>query len=133
MKYYDWQIRFESFMRERQSMPFEWGVNDCCTFAADCVLALTGVDPALPELREHKTEIQAARLLKQHGGVRGIATAALGEPSPISMAQIGDVVLASSDGRDMLAICNGSSYVSPGPGGLVHESISLATICWRVT
>ena len=64
-KLQDWQLRFEAFIKERQTLPFAWGTNDCAVFAADCVQALTGVDVALPELRAHTSELQAARLLKK--------------------------------------------------------------------
>ena len=127
-----WQLEFERFVAARQAMPFAWGSNDCATFAADCVLAITGVDVALPALRTHSTELQAARLLKKHGGVAGIATAALGAPVPVLTAQIGDVVLADAAGHDMLAICNGSTLMAPGPNGLVHLGLDQARQCWRV-
>ena len=35
------------FIEERRRMPFTWGSNDCCLFAADWVLAATGRDIAL--------------------------------------------------------------------------------------
>ncbi|MBK5203870.1 MAG: hypothetical protein JJD98_00225 [Polaromonas sp.] len=129
---HDWQICYERFVSERQNMPFAWGSNDCCTFAADCVLALTGADVALPELRTHTTELQAARLLKKHGGVAGIATTALGEPIAALLANVGDVVLTDMGGGDTLAICNGSSCMAPGPHGLVHLGMDTARACWRV-
>lgn len=132
MRKHLWQIEFERFVAARQNLPFAWGSNDCAVFAADCVLAITGVDVALPALRAHTTELQAARLLKKYGGVVGIATAALGAPVPVLTAQIGDVVLADAAGRDMLAICNGSTLIAPGPEGLVHLGMGRARVCWRV-
>ena len=131
-KLQDWQLRFEAFIKERQALPFAWGTNDCAVFAADCVQALTGVDVALPELRTHTSELQAARLLKKYGGVQGIATAALGTPMHPLMATVGDVVLTESEGRDMLAICNGGTCIAPGPLGLVHLGMDSARLCWRV-
>ena len=131
-KLQDWQLRFEAFIKERQTMPFKWGVNDCAVFAADCVQALTGVDVALPELRTHTSELQAARLLKKHGGVQGIATAAMGQSVNVLQANVGDVVLTESEGRDMLAICNGGTCIAPGPLGLVHLGMDSARLCWRV-
>lgn len=132
MRYHDWQIRFAAFVAARQTMPFAWGANDCCTFAADCILAITGVDVALSEQRQQSSALQAARLLKTVGGVAGAATSALGEPMPALMAQVGDVVLADAAGRDMLAICNGATCMAPGPAGLVHISMATARKCWRV-
>ena len=131
MRLHDWQLKFEAFVKERRAMPFAWGANDCCTFAADCVEAITGVDCA-SQLRGHSTAKQAYRALQQHGGVAGIATAALGQPVPVLSAQIGDVVLSKSGERDMLAICNGGTCLAPGPDGLVSLGMDTATMCWRV-
>ena len=131
-KLHDWQLRFEAFISDRRAKPFTWGTNDCAVFAADCVQALTGVDVAQPSLRKHKTELQAARLLKRHGGVVGIATAVFGQPVPATQAQVGDVVLAKSGHRDMLAICNGSTCVAPSPSGLVFFPVPVESVCWRL-
>lgn len=117
-------------MRERWSAPFRWGVNDCATFAADCVIALTGTDPAPPDLRGHFTARQAYRALKRHGDLRTVATAALGEPRPAMLAQIGDIVLTKAGTRDMLAVCNGRQALAPSAAGLV--SVPLGDWCWRV-
>jgi hypothetical protein len=132
MRKHTWQVDFERFTNERMTMPFAWGTNDCAIFAADCVLALTGVDVALPDLRTHTTDLQAARLLKTHGGVAGIATAALGAPVPVLMAQVGDVVLIDGGAGDTLAICNGSTCMAPGPLGLVSFGMDSALLCWRI-
>jgi hypothetical protein len=131
-KLHDWQVRFESFIASRNAKPFTWGTNDCAIFAADCVHALTGCDVALPAFRKHATERQAARVLKRHGGVLGIATAALGQPVPATTASVGDVVLAKAGGRDMLAICNGDTCIAPGPRGLAVLPMAQASLCWRL-
>lgn len=130
-KLHDHQLRFEAFILNRMHMPFSWGSNDCTTFAADAVEAVTG-QRHLPELRDYSTEREAIRLLADYGGVSGIATQALGAPVPVASAQIGDVVLTKAGTRDMLAICNGATCIAPGPAGLVHLSMSTATACWRV-
>lgn len=130
MKYHDWPTRFEAFTLARRSMPFAWGANDCCSFAGDCVQALTGVDAAAT-LRGHATAKQAYRALQQHGGVAGIATAAWGQPIPAAFAQVGDVVLTKAGKRDMLAVCNGGTALAPGAHGLVSVSMADATLCWR--
>lgn len=111
-------------------MPFAWGQNDCAVFAAAFVHAITGEDFA-PK-RRHKTELQAARELKKRGGLIGIATAALGASLPPLFAGVGDVVLSKAGERDMLAICNGSTCMAPGPNGIVYLSMATASMCWRV-
>lgn len=131
MKLPNWQLKFEAFMRQRRSQPFAWGSNDCCIFAADCAMAITGRDPA-PNLRSHTTAKEAYRTLQQHGGIVGVATQAWGEPVPAAFAQIGDVVLTKAGKRDMLAVCNGGTLLAPAAGGLESIGLQGATLCWRV-
>ena len=87
------EIASRAVQRVRRAQPFAWGIHDCCTFAADAVQAITGQDPAPAGLRAHRTEKQALRALRRHGGVVGIATDAMGPPAPVSLACVGDVVV----------------------------------------
>lgn len=131
-RHQDWQIRFEAFIAQRRDIPFVWGANDCALFAADCVCAITGEDPAPLGLRAHRTKKQALRALERHGGLHSIATAALGQPVPVSQANVGDVVLVKVGKRDALAICNGQTAFGPSARGLVTVGMDSATLCWRV-
>lgn len=45
-----------------------WGVNDCCLFAADWVLGLTGIDPAARWRGTYRSEREAHRKIKAAGG-----------------------------------------------------------------
>lgn len=129
---HDWQLLLERFMRARSKVPFSWGTNDCAIFASDCVLAITGTDPAPAELRLHRTAKEACRAIRAHGGLGAIATAALGEPVAQAYAGIGDVVLVKAGKRDALAICNGSVALMPSPVGLAAVSMDAATFAWKV-
>lgn len=129
---HDWQMRFEAFIASRQATPFVWGANDCALFAADCVHAITGQDPAPPGLRSHRTEKQALRTLERHGGLHSIATRSLGQPIPARAAMVGDVVLVKVGKRDALAVCNGQTAFGPSPLGLVSVGMETATLAWRV-
>lgn len=40
----NWSRRLGDFLKERRSMPFAWGSNDCLAFAGAAVHALTGND-----------------------------------------------------------------------------------------
>lgn len=128
---HDWQTRFSAFLAQRQSMPFAWGGNDCCTCAADLVLALTGVDAAA-DLRGYSTAKEAYRALQKIGGVEALATAALGQPRRAVFAQIGDIVMVKIGKRDALAICNGSTALAPSAAGLVTVGFEHDALCWRV-
>lgn len=89
----DWPKRLSAFLRERQHMPFEWGKNDCMSFAAHCVGALTGHD-YFTAYSDYHDEESATALLKKHHGVAGIIIACLGQGSDkILTAKRGDLVM----------------------------------------
>ena len=126
----DWQLRLEAFARERRTMPFAWGTNDCATFAAAGIEALTG-EVVLPEIRGY-TEREALRLIEEHGGLRRIVGLALGNENPAIFAAVGDVVMVESGKREALAICNGATAIGAGPDGVVAVSMATAKAAWRV-
>lgn len=131
MKQLDWQLRLSEFVRTRAHMPFEWGTNDCCLFASDAVQAMTGDDHAV-DLRGYHSALAAARVIEQHGGLRQIATDALGEPHSPVFATVGDVVLLENVGREMLAICNGINALAPGEKEMAVLSMDAALLVWKV-
>ena len=131
----DWPLRLEALLAARQQQPFAWGSQDCALFAADCVQALTGVDVAPPALRRHRTPRAALRSLRAHGGLHGIAQAALGTPIDPALAGVGDVLLTRPSAQahhPMLAVCNGATAIAPGPHGLVSLSLAQVSHAWRV-
>ena len=131
----DWPLRLEALLADRQQQPFAWGSQDCALFAADCVQALTGVDVAPPALRQHRHARAALRSLRAHGGLLGIAQAALGSPIAPALAGVGDVLLTRPSAQahhPMLAICNGATAIAPGPFGLVSLSLAQVSHAWRV-
>ena len=127
-----WQTRFALLCMERQHAPFVWGVHDCCLWAADAVQAITGQDLAEGLRGTYHTAAQAARMLEQAGGVRGVATAALGNAVSPKLASVGDVVLFRQAGRELLAVCNGSTALAVGPAGLEPLGMGTALAVWRV-
>jgi hypothetical protein len=131
MRRSDWQQRFADFFAERRSMPFAWGSNDCCLFAADAVLAMTDVDHA-QDLRGYTSALQARRLIEDRGGLAQIATEALGPPVAVVFAAVGDVVLMQNEGRDLLAICNGGVALAPGQNGIAVLGMDAALAAWKI-
>lgn len=134
MKRYHWAGALSDLVIERMRVPFSWGVNDCCLFAADAVLAQTGQDHAEHLRGKYATAREAANLLAMHGGLGGIADAALRMRINPMMAQIGDVVMVKTghDGRESLAVCIGMTAVAPGELGLEHIPMSGWVKGWRV-
>jgi hypothetical protein len=133
----DWTQRLSSLVVERLHVPFAWGPNDCVTFAADAVLAMTGHDPIEAWRAQWSTARQAFRTLQPLGGLAGaVRTAGLQEVGP-RLARRGDVVLLRPPGREhsmrgALGICLGERIAAPGPRGLVMASLAEGVTAWRV-
>jgi hypothetical protein len=130
----DWPERLAAFIEGRRLVPFAWGSNDCCCFAADAVQALTGVDLAAAFRGTYDTEFGAARALLDHGSVLALATAMLGEPRELpKLAQRGDVVWYAQDDRQMLGIVVGNGeWCGPGEQGLAFNPMDDVAVVWRV-
>lgn len=127
----DWQVRLEAFAKERAAMPFAWGSNDCCLFAAAGVEAQTGV-VLMPDARGYSTAREALRILEAHGGLRAFATLALGPEIPPKLAAVGDVVMVRMGEAEALGICNGGVVIGPGLQGMEVAGMNAALAAWRV-
>ena len=128
----DWQLRLAKLCHERRLTPFTWGSHDCCLWAADCVLAVTGEDPAKHLRGTYSGALSAAHVLEEHGGVEAIASAALGEPVAVGYATVGDIVCIEVDGRRSLALCNGTTILATGIDRLECLSLDCAVCAWKV-
>ncbi len=99
-------------------MPFAWGRrgNDCVSFTAGAVLALTGEDPLMN--LDWRSAAQAARLLKRWGGMEAAVSSRL-QSIPLAHAHRGDVAaVAHAEHGLMLMVVEGATLVGPGESGL---------------
>lgn len=130
-----WRIYLDALVCARLHSPFAWGSNDCALFAADAVMATTGIDLAA-DMRGYSTAREALRLMRQRGGLWGIATMTLGQPLSPTYACTGDVALVASSAaskREALAVCvSADKAVVPGPEGLHAVPMDYARCVWRV-
>ncbi|MET3441395.1 hypothetical protein ABIC94_002153 [Variovorax paradoxus] len=124
-------MRFAEFGKQRAAMPFEWGSNDCCSFAATAVEAITGVNPMVG-IAPYDSAIEAARMTEEGGGLAQLATSLLGSPVSPVMAAVGDVVLVINVGREMLGVCNGVNVAAPGAAGMVALGMDAALAAWKI-
>lgn len=129
MRVTDWEARLYAFMDARRVMPFAWAQNDCATFAADAVEAITGERLAIPQA---DTPEAYARLLRDQGSLRSMAEALLGDAIAPAYAQRGDVVLLVLDDRETLGVCVGADIAGPGANGLVLVPMAHAVAAWRI-
>lgn len=132
MRRQDWPERLFALVDARCDTPFEWSVHDCCSFAADAVLEMTGTDPIADLRGQWDDEVSALRLLKDHGGIEALASARLGEQVAPAFAQRGDVVLHTLTGREALGVCVGDRFAAVGDVGVEFAPMSHAVRAWRV-
>lgn len=132
-----WQTRLAALIEQRMAAPLVWGRHDCCLFAADCVLAVTGHDPAGDLRGRYSSEEQAREQLARLGGLVELAIARAGPVVAVRHAQIGDIGIvrrgaACPDGP-ALAVCGGEHWLAPGRLALVaHHPRDIAR-AWRCT
>lgn len=131
MRTQDWQLRLAEFGQARASMPFSWGSNDCCTFTAAAVAAITGENP-MAEADRYDSEFGALRLIAAAGGLRALVSSFLGDEIPTTAAAVGDVVLVMNEGAELVGVCNGVNVIAPGPDGMVALSMGAAVAAWRI-
>jgi len=82
-------------MLKYANKPFEYGVLDCCLFAAKVAEEIEGVDYG--SLFEHHNEDEAYRYINEAGGtIEGLITKTLGrEPVSVDELSLGDPVVCN--------------------------------------
>lgn len=127
----DWQERLATYLHQRMATPFAWGSHDCCTFAAGAVEAMTGSNP-MAVLPRYDTEHAALRIIVEGGDLRRLVSSILGEPVRPAFAAMGDVVLLSNEGRELLGICNGVNAIAASQDGVAALEMSAAIEAWKI-
>jgi hypothetical protein len=61
-----------------------------------------------------------------------VARKALGEQIHPALAAVGDVVLLAQEGRELLAVCNGTEALCAAPTGLAPVPMRQALAAWKV-
>ena len=132
----DWPKRLQAELDHAAGVPFEWGTNDCITFAARVVKAITGTDLMLPHQGAYSTAQGAWLVLKRLGyrDVEAAVGATLGAPlDSVFLAQRGDVVVFDdADGRLGVGICVGEDIAVLALQGLAFLPVVRAKRAWRV-
>jgi hypothetical protein len=123
--------RLWALVRERVATPFAWGQHDCCLWAADAVLAVTGHDHAAAHRGSYRTATSAARRLQALGGLCAVA-AQVGPAVPPLATVDGDIGLVQRDDRQLLAVRVAGVWLAPGPTGLAAVSSSAVSQAWSV-
>ncbi len=129
MRREDWPERMVAAIDAARSQPFVWGESDCCLFAADVVLAMTGEDYAKAFRGKYKSARGALGALKRHG--HGDIEKTMDGMFERRYPMRGDVVMAVIDNQQALGICVGADAAFKGPAGASFLSVD-GLIAWAV-
>ncbi|HZP31886.1 MAG TPA: hypothetical protein VFB23_00890 [Candidatus Acidoferrales bacterium] len=145
-RFEDWPTRLDEFIDSRRNAPFAWGSNDCCLFACDAVLAMTGEDLAADFRGKYSDARGAIHVLRDF--LKGIGDdAPLIEALAVHIARIreikeiaprfaqrGDVVLFEDAHGETLGLVSlaGDDILAPGESELVRIPISSVLRAWRI-
>lgn len=132
-RFEDWPTRLSRVCQEWAQVPHDWDGADCATFAAECALAITGVD-FLDKIRgRYTTPIGAARVIKSEGfdSLEEMLSAHL-EACEVNQAGRGDVVLFDGEHGDFMAVVVGIFAVAPGAEGLVQTHLKFAKAGFKI-
>jgi hypothetical protein len=135
----NWPTKFANFVESRRSMPFEWGVNDCCLFSADGIhQAILGIDVAEGFRGTYTNKEEAELLLEKHGGLSALVSKAFASYGFVDVhpnfAGRGDPVLYESpEYGDTLGLCGGSDAMFANfNGGIAFVKMSKVKKAWRI-
>lgn len=127
-----WPHLLTHFVEDRRHVPFSWGGQDCCLFAADWVQLCTGEDPAARWRGTYSTMLGAVRHVTRAGGVCRLPEAAGLVPVEPQFAGRGDIAGVATSLGLALGICLGRHIVTPGHDGLVFQTRIMVRNAWRV-
>ena len=129
----DWPERLAAHLHAARARPFCWGTHDCCTFAADAVHAITGWDYMASLRARYFSGLQAARVLREGGGLRQMVSDRMGPMVRATHATRGDVVVFDTQRNgEALGICVGAQFAAPAAWGLCLFDMNVALAAWKV-
>lgn len=125
---------FAALIERYRDVPFQWGVQDCCLWAATAVHALRGYDPAEEWRGTYDTKKGARALLRDRfdnhacniPGEVGLVEV------PVKKAQRGYIVTMYQKPWWVLGVCAGQKAAFASPKGLVFFPMSVCRRAWAV-
>ena len=126
-----WPLYLDHAVEAARAKPFAWTRDNCATFAADCVAAVTGVRLhgkfAGLMTSPRRAILHAESLVDHVDAILGATTRI--EPAH---AQRGDVVLVPTSAGPALAVCVGAKAAAKGPEGVTLTPMTEALCAWRI-
>lgn len=134
MRLVGWAELLYAAVDDASQRDFEWGVHDCCLFAADILLAFTGTDYAEP-VRGYTTQEEAEAIIAGYGDMETMITALVGVEAVEAKGKNvrrGDLVIAELENGDTVGICIGVNCVFAQARGITTRKTSVARLAWRI-
>lgn len=132
-----WQTRLLTTIEELKEVPFVWGENDCCIFAAKCIDAQYGTEIAKEVVGQYSTELSCKRYMIKRAKTTQLASV-LDTFLPVRLtpkyAQRGDVVLFEGALGPTAGVLWAGYVWAMGPDGVETIPVQTITITdvWRV-
>ena len=136
------------FLNRAAAIPFAWGRHDCLLWLADWIAERRGLDPASELRGKYSTMLQAARIVREAGGVArlvdistralGLSRAMPGAPNAWKRGDIAVVAVGGEGGQHFGnaagAILLGGSAALICEAGLVMPRLADVDViaAWRV-
>jgi hypothetical protein len=131
----DWPERLAALIEERRHTPFRWGTQDCCSFAADAVLAMTAHDWLAPHRGQYSDAAGAEAILGAQGLevlVAGLLDAFGAQDCTPCFVQRGDVALVLAGNELTLGVVLDQVVAAPGLRRLEFVPVSAIQRAWSV-
>ena len=134
MRKEDWPEILAKAVAAANDVPFAWGSQDCCLFAANVVLAITDEDYAAEFRGHYSTATGATKALQRYGmgSIRKTIDAKFGSSLPPLMARRGDLLLAMTSRGESLGVSMGATSAFKSPSGVAMLRLDACLCCWRV-
>ena len=127
----DWPYRLNEYINSVKDTPFEYGVHDCCTFAAGVIKSMTGVD-IMEEFRgTYQDQASAAKVIKEkcvQGSLFETIVEKLGPPVIGAKGRRGDIAWFEGN----CGVVLGRNTVFFADGGYVLILINKIEFSFRV-
>lgn len=128
-----WDQALSEYLAAKRAEPFAYATNDCCTFAAGAVLAMTGVDPMAEYRGRYFTRLGSLRALRTIGPEhsRGSVKAAWNvrfATVPVGLAQRGDLAFY----QESVGVIAGAFAWFVSEDGLVRVPMRKWEKAWKV-
>lgn len=130
----NWERQLADYLDACAGKEFCWGEFDCCLFAADAVIAVTGIDLASEYRGKYDSELGAYKALKRYGkgDIKTTLNALLGQPKSVLNAKRGDVCLVNTpQGRLAAGICFSGFYSVSEKGLYLYDSSHVSAV-WGI-